>query len=225
MGTLAIQRELLIEALRLRYDYYSAPAMLELACTRAGLPELPAYDLVQVRALRTALLAIGDRLTSVEAQLDALVAHAAPGAAHEAPRSTPAAPVHAPVAELTAEPGPASEVDEAEDGTAAAAQPAATPADSPAAMGPVTLALAGGPLEPGAQVLLCGGPPALGEWNAEHAVAMTLEEDLWRVAIKLPLDVAFDFKFLVRRSGGDLLWERGDNRTAVAAPRIDCTWR
>ncbi|MBK7534091.1 MAG: hypothetical protein IPI49_01725 [Myxococcales bacterium] len=135
MGTLAIQRELLIEALRLRYDYYSAPAMLELACNRAGLPELPAYDLVQVRALRTALLAIGDRLTAVEAQLDALVAHAAPGAAHEAPRSAPAAPVHAPVAELTAEPGPASEVDEAaapdvedvEEAAAAGGEEAAAP--------------------------------------------------------------------------------------------------
>ena len=63
----------LIDALRLRYDYYSAPIMFERARERAGLPEKNELDAKDVRALRAALAQAGDRIDGVLARLDQLL--------------------------------------------------------------------------------------------------------------------------------------------------------
>ena len=72
------------------------------------------------------------------------------------------------------------------------------------------------------RLAIVGGGPALGNWEARHAMAM-VEHDAneWVVSLdadKLPQ--AFEFKFVVFGDGDQAVWENGMNRT-VSLPEIE----
>jgi hypothetical protein len=68
-----LTKDEVLAALRLRYDHYSAQTMYDLARTRAGLADTPAYDPGEIAAFRAALSKVGDRLAAVDQRLDALL--------------------------------------------------------------------------------------------------------------------------------------------------------
>ena len=72
------------------------------------------------------------------------------------------------------------------------------------------------------RLAIVGGGPALGNWEARHAMAM-VEHDAneWVVSLdadKLPQ--TFEFKFVVFGNGDQPVWENGMNRT-VSLPEIE----
>ena len=72
------------------------------------------------------------------------------------------------------------------------------------------------------RLAIVGGGPALGNWEARHAMAM-VEHDAneWVVSLdadKLPQ--TFEFKFVVFGNGDQAVWENGMNRT-VSLPEIE----
>ncbi|MDX2092859.1 MAG: carbohydrate-binding module family 20 domain-containing protein [Kofleriaceae bacterium] len=222
----------LIAALRLRYDHHSAQAVFEAALARCGLADQPAYSLAELASFRMALAKIGDRLDRVNAHIDEYLggsvapeasapqttAHVAPPVAAEiAPPA--AAPVALPQPPPVATPAP----------TAAAAPAAATApvvAVAPAtAVSETTVVLTGVDAVADDVVLLCGGSPALGDWDPTNGCAMTRDADRWTAKLQLPSDAAIEFKFVRRAPDGTFTWERGDNRTLVAKPMFETTWR
>ncbi|MBA3500391.1 MAG: CBM20 domain-containing protein [Myxococcota bacterium] len=88
-----------------------------------------------------------------------------------------------------------------------------------------TITLAGVDVADGDEVLVCGGFPALGDWNPEKAAAMTCEGMHWAAKITVPRGTDVPFKFLRRTADGTVIWEDGENRQLVAKPRIEATWR
>jgi Starch binding domain len=256
----SVEIEQLIDALRLRYDSYSATAIFELGRERAGLPQLPAYDATQVRTLRAALDGIADRMTAVDLRLESLLAESAsvpaattPSSAQVAPAApvapavptaqvapaapaaqvapaapgVPAAPVApattkadaAPIAATALAPGPAAVA------AAPTSQPAARARSSAPSAAPVRLTVTGVKVDKGVVVMACGGTPALGDWDAAHALALTESGEEWIAALDLALGTEFEFKLLQRGPDGQIVWERGPNRAEVAAPEILCQWR
>lgn len=218
-----VDREELIGALRLRYDHYSAVTVLGVALERAGLSEQPGYDAAQVQALRAALARVGDRLAAVDARLEELVGGAPATAAPDKP-----AAAQKPAAAAVAEQKPAAAAPE-KPGKATAEKAHATAAEhaagAPQATAGVTIALTGVEADEDAEVLVCGGFPALGDWDPERALPMARRGDAWLASIDVAPGTELAFKFLQRRASGEVVWEDGENRTAVAAPRIDATWR
>jgi hypothetical protein len=230
----------LIEALRVRYDYYSASTMFDTARERAGLTDQPHYEPKEVHAFRVALQKIGDRLHHVEARLDALLGEdgKAPAAAAPAPAAKPEpekapAPAAKPEPEkAAAKPEPKKEekkpdakkaepdAKKAEPDAAKKAEPDAAKADATDAI----VSLAGVETAEGEQVLLCGASPALGDWDPEKAHAMEQKGDAWHATVKLAADADLAFKFFRRTAEGAVVWEDGDNRSLTAG-KLDATWR
>ena len=175
----------LIAALRVRYDHYSAQSVFELARERAGIAEKPAFDAADVRALRNALPAVGDRLEGVLARIDQLLA--------EVP-------------------------------AAAAAVATVAPKVAPAPI-ETTIVLIGVEAGDDEEVLVCGAFAELGDWNPERARPMARKGDAWLTTVALTPDTEISFKFLRRTAEGEVIWEGGENRSLVATPRLDATWR
>jgi hypothetical protein len=88
-----------------------------------------------------------------------------------------------------------------------------------------TVALTGLEAATDEQLLMCGGAPDLGDWDPEKACPMTRAQDAWTTTLRVPTDAAIEFKFIRRAADGTLTWEPGDNRTLVAKPRLEVTWR
>ncbi len=121
-----LRRDDVIEALRLRYDHFSALAVLEAALARAGLADQPVLDAPAAAQLRGALHQVGDRLGAVDARLDEL---SGGGAGAGKPAEAPAKPV----AEPAAKPAAAEPAKPAPSPVKAAASEAAKPAPAPEA--------------------------------------------------------------------------------------------
>jgi ribosomal protein L12E/L44/L45/RPP1/RPP2 len=201
---MTVSKDELIEALRLRYDHYSAENVLSAARERAQIADKQSYDAGDVRSLRTALTSVGDRLDKVLAHIDSLISNA------------PAAPAAA------AAPAPAPTKKEKEK-EKDKEQPKAE-AKKPEQI-ETTIVLTGVKTEEGDQVFVCGGFPELGEWNADKARKMERKGDEWTTTIKVASDAEIAFKFLRRTADGKTVWEDGENRTAPAKARLDATWR
>lgn len=201
-----VERDVILAALRLRYDHYSAENVLAAALDRAGLVGATGFDVPQLGQLRAALERVGDRLGRVLAELDALGAAPVTGA--------PVAAVVAAPAPVVAAPAPVVE---------AAPVVAPAPAVEPAAA--VTIAVTGVEVADGAEVLVCGDAPALGAWDPTKAARMEPAGDAWTTTIAVDAEAELAFKFLRREPDGDVVWEAGDNRVARARSRIDATWR
>ena len=219
-------KEDLIEALRLRYDYYSAASVFEIARQRAGLDDKAAFDTTELRAFRSALEAVGDRVTTVLAQLDGWLdgpAPAAPAApAAVAPEKTPARvekPAEKSAAEKPVEKPVEKPAEKAADKGDKKGKGKATAALE------TTIVLTGVPAGEGEQVLVCGEGEDLGDWDPERARAMAKKGDEWSTTLKLTADAELAFKFLRRTAAGEVIWEDGEDRHVAAKPRVDATWR
>ena len=88
-----------------------------------------------------------------------------------------------------------------------------------------TVVLSGVVTERGDTVLMCGGLPELGDWEPEHALAMTAAKKTWSATLHLATGAEVEFKFLRRGADGELVWESGGNRTLEPSPRIEVAWR
>jgi len=231
---MTIAKDDLIAALRLRYDYYSAQTMFDLARERAMLVDQPAYAGGEVVAFRAALATVGDRLGKVDERLAYLLEQAssdpAPSRAVAAP-TKPAAPtkVAEPAPTKVAEPAPTKA---AEPAPTKAAEPAPTKAEAEAAPGKgaeatieTVLALTGVEVGDDEQILVCGGLSELGDWDPARARPMSREGDQWLATIGVSPDAEVAFKFLRRRADGAVVWEGGENRNLIGKPRIDAVWR
>jgi hypothetical protein len=215
----------LIAALRVRYDYYSAQTMFELARTRAGLDEQHTYDVAEVRAFRAALTSVGDRVDGVQARLELLLGaspEAEPVQAKPEPAPTPAKPP----AEAPAPPKPPAEAPPpAKPTKAAAGKPSEAQRSKEPQLIETTITLTAAELAKGEQMMMCGGSAELGDWDPEHAHPMTRDGGRWLAKLKLPPEAEVEFKFLRQAADGDVVWEDGEDRHLVAGLRLDATWR
>jgi hypothetical protein len=80
---MSISKDIIVDALRIRYDSYSAETVFELACQRAQLEGKTTFDGKELAAFRSALEKVGDRVGGVLARLDDL-GGGAPAPAKEA---------------------------------------------------------------------------------------------------------------------------------------------
>lgn len=213
---MTVSKDELIEALRLRYDHYSAETILSAARERAQIADKQSYDAGDVRSLRTALTSVGDRLDRVLAQFDSLIS--------DAPAAAPTKKEKEQKAEQKAEPKPEPKA-EAKPEPKAEAKADAKKADAKAEQIETTIVLTGVKAEDGDQVFVCGGFPELGEWNAEKARKMERKGDEWTTTFKVASNAEIAFKFFRRTADGKTVWEAGENRTAPAKARLDATWR
>ncbi len=75
-----VDKQELIDALRVRYDAYSAETVFDMARVRAELGDKTSFDTKELAAFRAALAAVGDRVGGVLARIDDMLA-ATPAAA------------------------------------------------------------------------------------------------------------------------------------------------
>ena len=229
---MAFAKDDLIEALRARYDHYSAQTLFEMARERAGLDDKAALEAGELRAWREGLIAVGDRIDGVLERIDGMLATAGDSPAkpiEKKPDPTKADVAKAEVAK--------AEVAKAEVAKAEVAKPDVAKADSaapeaanaevakPESTIAATLVLTGVKAGEGDLVLVCGETAALGDWDPARAKAMARKGDEWRLAIEVPARSELAFKFLRRGADGKVTWEGGDDRHAAAAPRIEAVWR
>ena len=204
---MAFAKDDLIEALRARYDHYSAQTLFEMARERAGLDDKAALEAGELRAWREGLIAVGDRIDGVLGRIDGVLATAG---------DSPAKPIEK-------KPDPTkADVAKAESAAPEAAKAEVAKPESTIA---ATLVLTGVKAGEGDLVLVCGETAALGDWDPARAKAMARKGDEWRLAIEVPARSELAFKFLRRAADGKVTWEGGDDRHAAAAPRIEAVWR
>jgi hypothetical protein len=211
----------LIAALRMRYDYYSAESVFDIARTRAELTDKASYEPAEVRSIREVLPSCGDRLTAVLARFDELL-EAAPAGKGDAPKKAEPKPEPKPEPakaeakpEAKPEPKPEPEPAKAEP---AKAEPAKTEAVE------TTIVLTGVTVGDDEQVLI-SGDGELGDWDPARAKPMSRTGDQWLTTVKVAPDADLACKFLRRTADGKVTWEDGDNRTLPAKPRHEVTWR
>ncbi|RQP14390.1 MAG: 4-alpha-glucanotransferase [Chryseobacterium sp.] len=73
--------------------------------------------------------------------------------------------------------------------------------------------------DPGDKLYLIGNLPELGAWDLTKALEMapTSPSD-WQVSVKLPADTLAEYKYIVRRGDGDMVYESGNNRVMMPLP-------
>ncbi|CAN5903900.1 hypothetical protein BH11MYX3_BH11MYX3_21510 [soil metagenome] len=218
LAAMTVDKDALVAALRLRYDYFSAESVFEIVRQRAGLDNKASLDAAELAAFRAALVAHGDRTDRVVAQVDELLGGAPAAAPAPAEPAKPAAEPAKP-----AKGGKGKEPEAARPAEAAPAK-AAEPAPVAGSIA-TTISLKGLEVAVGEQVMMCGGLSELGDWDPEKARPLTREGELWSTTIKLAPDAEVSFKFLRRDAEGKVVWETGDNRSVTAAKPLDATWR
>ncbi|GMG98328.1 hypothetical protein Nepgr_000168 [Nepenthes gracilis] len=66
----------------------------------------------------------------------------------------------------------------------------------------------------GERFLVVGDDPILGSWNPSDAVPMMWSDDnKWSVELDMPVDKPIQYKFLLRKITGDVVWQPGPDRT------------
>ncbi|KAL5180428.1 Alpha-amylase [Glycine soja] len=65
----------------------------------------------------------------------------------------------------------------------------------------------------GEQFLIVGDDPVLGSWDPLEALPMTwFEGHVWAVELDMPAGKSFQFKFILKGKGGDIIWQPGLDR-------------
>ncbi|KHN47425.1 Phosphoglucan, water dikinase, chloroplastic [Glycine soja] len=65
----------------------------------------------------------------------------------------------------------------------------------------------------GEQFLIVGGGPVLGSWDPLEALPMTWSEGhVWAVELDMPAGQTFQYKFILKGEGGDIIWQPGSDR-------------
>lgn len=97
---MSISKETLVDVLRIRYDAYSAEAVFQMACSRAGLEGKSELDARELAKFRDAVERVGDRVGSVLDYLDSMLGSNAPrGASGDASHIEPVASADEPEAQ------------------------------------------------------------------------------------------------------------------------------
>ncbi|KAG5071284.1 hypothetical protein JHK86_006495 [Glycine max] len=61
--------------------------------------------------------------------------------------------------------------------------------------------------------LIVGGDPVLGSWDPLEALPMTWSEGhVWAVELDMPAGQSFQYKFILKGEGGDIIWQPGSDR-------------
>ena len=82
----------------------------------------------------------------------------------------------------------------------------------------------------GQGVLVVGSIPALGSWAPASGVALSAAGyPVWTATLDLPAGTTFEYKYVKRDGGGNVVWESGGNRTATVGQdgsvTLSDTWR
>lgn len=65
----------------------------------------------------------------------------------------------------------------------------------------------------GEEFLLVGDDPALGSWNPSNGVPLTWSDGhKWTVEMDLPVGLSIQFKFVLKTSTGNIIWQPGPDR-------------
>ncbi|KAF6831181.1 Glucoamylase 1 [Colletotrichum plurivorum] len=89
---------------------------------------------------------------------------------------------------------------------------------------------------PGQTIKIAGSIPALGNWNAASAPALsaaqyTSANNLWTYTVTLPAGQSFEYKFINVASGGTATWESDSNRSytvprgCATAVTVSSSWK
>jgi hypothetical protein len=223
-----IAKAQLIDALRLRYDHYSAEAVFDIARQRVEIEDKAEYSVKEAKSLRAAIELSGDRVGSALAAIDSLL-DAAPAAAEkaEAPKQAKAEKTDKAQAAKPEPAKPEPAKPEKSDKTEAAKADKSDKtqvAKSDAKPQVVEVVLTGVLVADGEQVLMCGAFDELGDWDPEKARPLIKKGDAWLTTVKLQPDTKVAFKFLRRTADGKVTWESGDDRY-LTAPRVEASWR
>lgn len=65
----------------------------------------------------------------------------------------------------------------------------------------------------GEQFLIVGGDPAFGSWDPTSAIPLNWSDGhVWTVQLDIPVGKSINFKFILKRRTGDVLWQAGPDR-------------
>uniref|UniRef100_A0A5B7B0S6 CBM20 domain-containing protein n=1 Tax=Davidia involucrata TaxID=16924 RepID=A0A5B7B0S6_DAVIN len=65
----------------------------------------------------------------------------------------------------------------------------------------------------GEQFLLVGDDPIIGLWNPANAIPLNWSDrHIWSVELDIPIGKLIQFKYILRRTTGDILWQPGPDR-------------
>lgn len=234
---MTIAKAQLIDALRLRYDHYSAEAVFDIARERVEIEDKSEYSVKEAKSLRAAIELSGDRVGSALAAIDALLGGAPDKAEPTAKAEAPPPKAEAAAPKADAAPQKPAKTDKSDKAEAAKADrsdkaEAAKPdksdktqaAKSDGKPQDVEVVLTGVQVADGEQVLMCGAFDELGDWDPAKARPLVKKGDAWLTTVKLQPDTKVAFKFLRRTADGKITWESGDDRH-LTAPRLEATWR
>lgn len=76
---------------------------------------------------------------------------------------------------------------------------------------------------PGQQVYVVGSLPELGNWDPAQAIDAfhnpnPTEWWKWFLPVSVPKNTTFEFKYIMKDSAGNVVWESGSNRSATSSP-------
>ncbi|MFJ5230868.1 carbohydrate-binding module family 20 domain-containing protein [Kitasatospora sp. NPDC088391] len=82
----------------------------------------------------------------------------------------------------------------------------------------------------GQNVYLVGSIAQLGSWSTGSALPLSSASyPVWKLALNLPANTAFEYKYIVKDAAGNVTWESGANRAAntgtSAGLTLDDTWK
>jgi hypothetical protein len=77
----------------------------------------------------------------------------------------------------------------------------------------------------GQNVYISGSVPELGNWDPNSATEALMNPNSpeWFLPVSVPAGTTFEFKFIVKDSGGNVTWEGGANRVFTSAAGISDT--
>ncbi|MCX4748628.1 alpha-amylase family glycosyl hydrolase [Kitasatospora sp. NBC_01287] len=81
----------------------------------------------------------------------------------------------------------------------------------------------------GQNVYVVGSIPALGSWNPSAAIPLSSANyPVWGGTVSLPANTAFQYKYLIKDSSGNVTWENGGNHSAgsgTSGGTLNDTWQ
>ncbi|KAH7888840.1 glycoside hydrolase family 13 protein [Phlebopus sp. FC_14] len=82
----------------------------------------------------------------------------------------------------------------------------------------------------GENIFLAGSLAELGNWNTNNSIAMSpTNYPVWEVTVELPVNTAFEYKFIRKETDGSVIWEsdanRNDTTPTTGTQTLNDTWR
>nr|XP_028956374.1 uncharacterized protein LOC103420140 [Malus domestica] len=65
----------------------------------------------------------------------------------------------------------------------------------------------------GESFLLVGSEPIMGQWDPSNATPMNWSDgNIWNIELNVPTGIAIQYKFILKKDTGDVLWQPGPDR-------------